>query len=591
MSRSLARDYHRPVFRLHTVRAKLTSLVLLSALAALLVVPVIAWQTNKQLVAEVDDRVEGALGSFQVELNDDLLDVSVVSKLMSTSVRMKEAMQKRDPATALDAGKRFHDAYPDIDFLFADATGKVFAQIECDEPFDDLHQVPELLPVLSGGSFRGMLPTGCNKKGKVDVPAYAMAVPVEGGGVLVLTLPMDDEYLRNASAKLGLELAFVARGDTRVITRSEHFPTAAATVLDGAPIMTDEGSSTWASARFAPKEYAASAHGYEIVAALDVSDVRAIVRRNFSFAFGLILLSAVASLAWGTRMAGIMSRALTRMNNALGKLAQHEYVKVTGVSTGDELESLADGFNQMVDGLQERDKLRSTFGKYMTEAVMEHLMAGKVQLGGETLKVTILFSDIRSFTSISEKMEAHALVALLNEYFTDMVTAIMEEDGVVDKYIGDAIMAVFGAPVQRKQDPLHAVRAAVHMRVALGHLNERLKERGIPGIRTGIGIHTGDVVAGNIGSDKRMEYTVIGDAVNLASRLESSTKEVGVDILISEDTYEAVKNEIDARPVRELTVKGREKPVMTYEVLGIKGQPPIVKSSTPAPLAKGEHTT
>ncbi len=586
MSRSLARDYHRPVFRLHTVRAKLTSLVLLSALAALLVVPVIAWQTNKQLVAEVDDRVEGALASFQVELNDDLQDVTVVAKLMATTAATKNAVQKQDQAMALEAGRQFHEAYPDIDVLFAGARGKVFAEIECDEPFDDLHQVPELVPVLSGGSFSGMLPTGCNKKGELDVPAYVIAVPVDGGGVLVLSLPMDEGYLRNAAAKLGLELALVRRGDSHVITRSEHFPPAGATVLDGTPIMTDQGASTWASARFAPKEYAASAHGYEIVAALDVSDVRAIVRHNFSFAFGLILLSAVASLAWGTRMAGIMSRALTRMNNALGKLAQHEYVKVTGVSTGDELESLADGFNSMVDGLQERDKLRSTFGKYMTEAVMEHLMAGKVQLGGETLKVTILFTDIRSFTSISEKMEAHALVALLNEYFTDMVTAIMEEDGVVDKYIGDAIMAVFGAPVQREKDPLHAVRAAVHMRVALGKLNERLHERGMPGIRTGIGIHTGDVVAGNIGSDKRMEYTVIGDAVNLASRLESSTKDVGVDILISEDTYEAVKNEIDARPVRELTVKGREKPVMTYEVLGIKGQPPLVKSSTAVPLAE-----
>ncbi len=586
MSRSLARDYHRPVFRLHTVRAKLTSLVLLSALAALLVVPVIAWQTNKQLVAEVDDRVEGALASFQVELNDDLQDVTVVAKLMATTAATKNAVQKQDQAMALEAGRQFHEAYPDIDVLFAGARGKVFAEIECDEPFDDLHQVPELVPVLSGGSFSGMLPTGCNKKGELDVPAYVIAVPVDGGGVLVLSLPMDEGYLRNAAAKLGLELALVRRGDSHVITRSEHFPPAGATVLDGTPIMTDQGASTWASARFAPKEYAASAHGYEIVAALDVSDVRAIVRHNFSFAFGLILLSAVASLAWGTRMAGIMSRALTRMNNALGKLAQHEYVKVTGVSTGDELESLADGFNSMVDGLQERDKLRSTFGKYMTEAVMEHLMAGKVQLGGETLKVTILFTDIRSFTSISEKMEAHALVALLNEYFTDMVTAIMEEDGVVDKYIGDAIMAVFGAPVQREKDPLHAVRAAVHMRVALGKLNERLHERGMPGIRTGIGIHTGDVVAGNIGSDTRMEYTVIGDAVNLASRLESSTKDVGVDILISEDTYEAVKNEIDARPVRELTVKGREKPVMTYEVLGIKGQPPLVKSSTAVPLAE-----
>ena len=279
-----------------------------------------------------------------------------------------------------------------------------------------------------------------------------------------------------------------------------------------------------------------------------------------------------------------MSRALSRVNEALKRLEKQEYVKVDIFKTGDELENLAEGFNQMVDGLQERDKLRSTFGKYMTEAVMEHLLAGKVQLGGESLKVTILFTDIRSFTTLSENMEAHALVALLNEYFTDMVTVIIKEDGVVDKYIGDAIMAVFGAPVQRKDDPLRAVRAAVHMRMGLKRLNERLAKRGIAPIRTGIGIHTGDVVAGNIGSEQRMEYTVIGDAVNLASRLESNTKEVGADILISDETYEVVKDHVEARAVRELHVKGRAKPVMTYEILGMKGGP-MLKSPDGMSLA------
>jgi adenylate cyclase len=226
----------------------------------------------------------------------------------------------------------------------------------------------------------------------------------------------------------------------------------------------------------------------------------------------------------------------------------------------------------MVDGLQERDKLRNTFGKYMTAAVVEHLMAGKVQLGGQTLMVTILFTDIRGFTSISEKMEAHALVALLNEYFTEMVGIVMKNNGVVDKYIGDAIMAVYGAPVQRPDDPLAAVRSAVAMRFALRKLNVKLEARGLAPLATGIGIHTGPVVAGNIGSEQRMEYTIIGDAVNLASRLESSTKELGTNILISEDTYQIVKEHVVVKPIREITVKGRHQPVMTYEVCGMKGE-------------------
>jgi adenylate cyclase len=156
----------------------------------------------------------------------------------------------------------------------------------------------------------------------------------------------------------------------------------------------------------------------------------------------------------------------------------------------------------------------------------------------------------------------------------------MEENGVVDKYIGDAIMAVFGAPVPRDDDPLNAVRAAVRMRFALAALNRRLAERDLPPLRTGIGIHTGEVVAGNIGSERRMEYTVIGDAVNLASRLETSTKDLGVNILISEDTYARTKDAIEARPVREITVKGRKAPVMTYEVLGLKGEPHLEPSES-----------
>jgi adenylate cyclase len=165
----------------------------------------------------------------------------------------------------------------------------------------------------------------------------------------------------------------------------------------------------------------------------------------------------------------------------------------------------------------------------------------------------------------------------------------MQEDGVVDKYIGDAIMAVFGAPVPkpRPQDAINAVRSAVRMRSALAELNAKLERRGLPTLRTGIGIHTGEVVAGNIGCERRMEYTVIGDAVNLASRLETSTKDLGVDVLISEDTYQRTKEVIDARPVREIAVKGRLAPVMTYEVLGLKRAPDAPSPDAPS-LAKGE---
>jgi adenylate cyclase len=262
-----------------------------------------------------------------------------------------------------------------------------------------------------------------------------------------------------------------------------------------------------------------------------------------------------------------MATALARVNAAMRRLEQQEYVKVEAVRTGDELEDLAEGFNAMVDGLRERDKLRVTMGKYMTEEVLEHVLAGEVELGGKTLELTILFCDLRDFTTLSEKKTAQQIVALLNEYFTHMVDCVMAEGGVVDKYIGDNIMAVFGAPVTRPDDAKRAVRAAIRMRQALAKLNDSFVERGMDRLRFGIGLHSGEVVAGNIGSSRRMEYTVIGDAVNLASRLESKTKELGTDILISEATRERLDATIATELIGEVHVKGRAQPVQIYKVV------------------------
>jgi adenylate cyclase len=249
-------------------------------------------------------------------------------------------------------------------------------------------------------------------------------------------------------------------------------------------------------------------------------------------------------------------------------------VNAPAIRTGDELESLAEHFNAMVQGLKERDRLRETFGRYVTRQVADHLMKGNLNLGGELVPVTVLFSDIRSFTSISERMEPPALLDFLNEYFSGMVESVMNHHGVVDKFIGDAIMAVFGAPVPQADDPLQAVKAALEMRTRLAKINENFKSRGLPEIRTGIGLHSGQVVAGNMGHVERMEYTVIGDTVNLASRLEGMTKELQCDVILSEDLYQQVEADVLAEPLQRIKVKGRDQDVMVYRLLGLKQSSP-----------------
>jgi len=565
------------LLRLPTVRAKLAALVSLSAVVMLAALPVLSWILHRQLVDEVDDRVTGAERAFQTELDDDIADLTLASRVIAADGATTRAIRHKDAEHARQLAQLFLDVYPNDDILIVDSDSSVLAQVGCQHPPDRLSTIAELADVPRGKEFRGVVEHGCESASSDASPAYVIGQPIGAVGAVVVCLPVDAEYLKNSSAKLGLELALALLDPSdrnRVVGATHEFPNSAvAAARQAGTTIVEANDRSWAAQRFEPRQLQGRLGKIGMVAALDVSDIQTIVRRNLLYAL-LVLLAASSVSAWmGWRLASVMSDALRRVNTALKRVEQLDYVHVEPVKTGDELEDLASGFNTMVDGLKERDNLRTTFGKYMTTTVLEHLLAGKVELGGESLEVTILFTDIRSFTTISEKMDPQQLVGLLNEYFTEMVGIVMQEDGVVDKYIGDAIMAVFGAPVPKPDDAVNAVRAAVRMRRALAELNDRLAARGKPTLRTGIGIHTGVVVAGNIGSEKRMEYTVIGDAVNLASRLETSTKELGVNVLISEDTYLRTKDVIDVRPVREITVKGRNAPVMTYEVLGLKGEP------------------
>ncbi|HEY8038271.1 MAG TPA: adenylate/guanylate cyclase domain-containing protein, partial [Polyangiaceae bacterium] len=502
------------LLRLPTVRAKLTALVSLSAVVMLAALPVLSWLLHVQLVDEVDDRVTDAEKAFQTELDDDIADMVVASRVIAADEGTASAIQRRDAQRAIKLGKIYNDVYSNIDVLVVEGNGHVLAQVGCQHPPQLVGGIPELVDLPKGKEFRGVIEHGCES---TDAPpAYVIATPIPGGGGVVVCDPVDDDYLKNASAKLGLELALAVLdpgNEHKVVGATQEFPASAlGAARRSDTTIIESGGRAWAVQRFEPRQLEGRLGHVGMLAALDVTDIHSIVRRNLLYALGILAVAAVISMWFGWRLASVMSRALRRVNTALKRVEQLDYVHCEAVNTGDELEDLASGFNTMVDGLKDRDKLRTTFGKYMTSAVIEHLMAGKVVLGGESLEVTILFTDIRSFTTLSEKMDPQQLVALLNEYFTEMVGIVMEEGGVVDKYIGDAIMAIFGAPVPKPDDAVNAVRAAVRMRTALRELNTKLEARGLQRLRTGIGIHTGTVVAGNIGSEKRMEYTVIGDA-------------------------------------------------------------------------------
>lgn len=281
----------------------------------------------------------------------------------------------------------------------------------------------------------------------------------------------------------------------------------------------------------------------------------------------VVVMVIVVALILARRLTGpILALVQACLRVGRGSLDEH----VT-VNTSDETRVLADSFNEMILGLRDRAFVRETFGRYMSTQVSEAILSGDLKLGGERRMVTLLMSDIRSFTSLSETMQPEDLVGFLNRYFETMVDCIVQNEGVVDKYMGDAILAVYGAPIPNENHARCAALTALQMREHLRRFNDELIAEGHQPIRIGIGINTGEVIAGNIGSEVRMEYTVIGDAVNATQRIEDLTKEVQTDILISDTSYASLANDFVVGASHQTILRGRSQESLIYPLVDLRG--------------------
>ncbi|MEH2109510.1 GAF domain-containing protein [Nostoc sp.] len=268
---------------------------------------------------------------------------------------------------------------------------------------------------------------------------------------------------------------------------------------------------------------------------------------------------------------------------------QQYYPDRTLITTGTEqhsinlsINTIADASDQeqvrgalvVMEDISDEKRLKSTMYRYMTQELAEELLKlDDAKLGGDRKEVSILFSDIRGYTTLTENLEAEEVVSMLNEYFESMVEAVFKHKGTLDKYIGDAIMAVFGSPLPLEEHAWMAVQTSLEMRHRLHEFNQRRYADDKPRIKIGIGINSDTVISGNIGSSKRMEFTAIGDGVNLGSRLESVSKQYGCDIIISHNTFKPCQDNIWARELDYIRVKGRNEPVAIYELLGLRSNP------------------
>jgi adenylate cyclase len=294
-----------------------------------------------------------------------------------------------------------------------------------------------------------------------------------------------------------------------------------------------------------------------------------------------IILISLAVLFFAIIIIRFFSRSLTapieRLVDATSSIEAGDYDISIKARTHDEIGYLTKNFMNMTVGLSERQRLMSSFSKFTNRVVAEKAASGELELGGVTKKATIFFSDIRSFTAMSENLKPQEVVDFLNDYMTRMVNCVTRTNGVVDKYIGDSIMAVWGGAItsgSASTDAWNAVKTALLMRVALYEYNVQRKKEGKPAVKIGCGINRGDVVGGQMGCEQRMEYTVIGDAVNLASRTEALNKPFATDILITENTYKLIKNRIIVHEMPPVHVKGKTDAIKIYAVInaiGVKG--------------------
>lgn len=282
----------------------------------------------------------------------------------------------------------------------------------------------------------------------------------------------------------------------------------------------------------------------------------------------------VASVGLSALVADSVAAPLRDVQRAMAQVRDGALEVRCRVVSNDEIGAVAEGFNGMVEGLRERERIRETFGRYVSPQVRDEILAGRASAGGALCDVTILFADLRDFTPWVESHPAAEVVADLNAYFAEMDAAIRAQGGLVLQFIGDEIEAVFGAPLANARHADAAVAAARAMGARLEAFNAARMTAGKAALRHGIGIHSGTVIAGNIGSSERMSYTLVGDAVNVASRIQALNKEFGTTVLVSGTTQVQLASAADLSPLPAVKVKGRSSEVAIYALAGAPGNPP-----------------
>jgi adenylate cyclase len=569
-----------PPFRFRTLRGRLVGvflplLIVLQAATFALVLNA----NRRNALRQIDTDLETGARIFTTLKNQRIEELSVQARLLAYDYGFKQAFgaSADDPATMRLAMQNSRDRIRADFFVLVSLEGRVLFDSEQAPRDGTAFDLPGLIAAAEAtpsGETRGL----ALRDGKLFAVVVVPLLAPDPEAWICLGFRIDDAFAQELGTLTKQAVSFLQQ-DAGGKVLASTLPAAQAAALPGARLPLDRtGQLVLAGERFVA-----------LLTALDVQNGQAAVllqraldaelapyKRLEIILLTVALLGLALSAAAALAIAKSVTQPLLRLAQNTRRVEQGDYTTAPAdpdATRGDEIGLLSQSFRKMTAGLAERDHVRDLLGKVTSPAIAAELTRRGLALGGEEKKVTILFSDLRDFTPLSERLTPSELLEILNRYFTRMSQIVDARGGVVDKYIGDALMALFGAPLEQPDQAARAMAAALEMRAALTELNRELFPDSEYTLRFGIGIHTATVVAGNIGSPQRYNYTVIGDGVNAASRLESLTRqpEYATDIIVSAATLADASSRFVTRDLGAAAVKGKEQGMVIHALLG----PPV----------------
>ena len=552
----------------------ITSLIIIVALTGMIVLATIFFLQDSQVRVEENNLKISETIASQVE--ESLLAVGNSASLLLLGAGDERSAEQvnyrnyyfRSERNILFAG------IPEEDRLFYNEN--LLAELDVSEAFIDgiVGDHPEQIRIAKGGS-----PSVFNVSTYFGIPVLGITVPYkQEEGIKTLFILTDiRESLQKAVRSRGISSTFIVDSTGNLIAHPDMTILTSGVNMGDLPIVKELFSSSVSTGQIRYETEEESFFGsYKKVGFgrlgvittvpedLAFEAIYRIQRRNIFLMIMFVALAILVIYYYSKSLSG----PLRKLVGATRDIEEGHYDLELKPKSQDEIGVLTRAFLHMGMGLEEKERIKDAFGRFVNKDMAEMAEKGEIQLGGEIKPATIFFSDIRSFTAISEQLTPGEVVTFLNEYMTLMVDCVNRTQGVVDKYIGDAIMAVWGTPISKGNDAENAINGALMMRGALRKFNQDRGGERKPIIKIGCGLNSGDVLAGQIGSNDRMEYTVIGDAVNLASRIEALNKPMGSDILISQGTADQVEGIYDLVPMNKIKVKGKSEPQQIYAVLG-----------------------